>query len=622
MSATDKVDYLSKSWQQGYWVGRGELRREDVTAPKDASFVEGDIMGSFEAEVNFHDDPEGTHGTYTPTLHSLHDLENGLVVRMDDEDDEPETPRPVPVTRTKRKAAPKAAAAPVAKHTLHDWQAEDVLRMLAEPTRAVLIGHDMGKGKTTLACEFIIQGGFTRTLTVGVKDTFGQFNERIEAQSDGTHKMLRLDATKPGEANFKAFIAGEPGHYFAGSQFLTTRDWASVPKTNLQGETLTRIDATKAGLTGTATFVVSAAGEVRATKALTEPKHLGIFKKMKPVDALIVDEVHVFANRKAVGRKTLLTIKNGFKVAMSGTWYGNKVENMWSITRWLWPELIEGNFFSWRNTWCEVETVYLRGGETTSKTTGEVTPGAFVASLPLYIRSEADEQPPAAQVAYVDLTPAQRAQYDELEADLLTWLDSREGPAPLVIDFPIALRTRLRTAALGEMSFDDNGEINFALDCKSSKLAILKPILDKWGDQPVIIGTDSKRFAKVTVARMRALGYNAVEWSGDVSSKKRDEIKAAFLAGTIQYIVAVIPSMSTGLDGFQTVCSKLVILSETENQIVGAQFIARLFRPGRTLKYGAFEMVTVQARDTYDEGVFTSLGLQRFSMNNTLRLAA
>lgn len=594
----NEVDYLSKSWQQGYWVGRGELRREDVTAPKDVSFVEGDLMGGIEAGVNFHVDPEYRSAVYTPTLHSLHDLENDLVVRVDD--DEPEAPRPAPVVRTKRKAAPKVVANPVAKHTLHDWQAEDVRRMLAEPTRAVLIGHDMGKGKTTLACEFIIQGGFTRTLTVGIKDTFGQFDERIEAQSDGTHRMRRLDASEPGEANFAAFRAGEPGHYFGGSQFLTTRDWESIKQVDAAGEPLLDDKG----------------------KQVTKSNHLGIFKKMKPVDALIVDEVHVFANRKAVGRKTLLTIKSGFKVAMSGTWYGNKVENMWSITRWLWGNLIEPNFFHWRKTWCVIEDVYLKGGSTTTKTNGEVVPGAFVKTLPLYIRSEADEQPPAPLIAYVELTPAQRVQYDELEADLLTWLDSREGPAPLVIDFPIALRTRLRTAALGEMSFDDNGEINFDLNCKSSKLAILKPILDKWGAQPVIIGTDSKRFAKVTVARMRAIGYNAVEWSGDVSSKRRDEIKAAFLAGQIQYIVAVIPSMSTGLDGFQTVCSKLVILSDTENQIVGAQFIARLFRPGRTLKYGEYEAVQIVARDTYDEGIFTSLGLQRFSMNNTLRLAA
>ena len=82
----DDVDYNSKSWQQGYWVGRDELRAEDATAPHDASYIEGLLMGGCEKGANFHIEPEYRVGTYEPTFHTLHELENDLVIREDAED--------------------------------------------------------------------------------------------------------------------------------------------------------------------------------------------------------------------------------------------------------------------------------------------------------------------------------------------------------------------------------------------------------------------------------------------------------------------------------------------------------------------------------------------------------
>ena len=144
-----------------------------------------------------------------------------------------------------------------------------------------------------------------------------------------------------------------------------------------------------------------------------------------------------------------------------------------------------------------------------------------------------------------------------------------------------------QSADLAEVSPID-GEIFFALDTQSTKLVELFKLLHLYGDQPVAIYTDSKRFAKVTTARLQAAGYNAAEWSGDVSSKQRDEIKQGFLDRKIQYLVAVIPAFSTGLDGFQTVCNKIAWLSESKNHILNNQALVRFFRPGRQ---GNFEHV-------------------------------
>jgi superfamily II DNA or RNA helicase len=491
------------------------------------------------------------------------------------------------VTITPMKQTPRAA------------QSERIQRFLAEPTKAALVADDPGFGKTLVAVEVAQQ--FDRVLIIGVKDTAHQFADLFSIQTEGRITLRRIDSTKPGKAALADMLAGNAGHFFVGAQFLTTQDWGHEKQFNADG---------------TPKYVVKADGTV-TDKQESVRVHLKTYAKMKPMDLIVFDEIHMVQNRKSVGIRTLRTIKTEWKLGMSGTPYGNKFPGIWAIARWLWPEIIDASFIRWSDEWCTKETVYLGGGKSTEQIVGEKEPGKFVSTLPLYIRAEAERVPPAVEV-YVDLTPAQRRQYSELEADLVTWL----GEHPLVVDLPVQLRQRLRTATLGEMSATVDGEIYFDLNCKSSKLQALAGILGHWGNQPAIIGTDSKRFAKVVHARMLAAGEKVALWTGDVSSVQRDQIKADFLAGDgrVQYIVATIASMSTGLDGFQKVCSKLAILSELDgNEAVNEQFVRRLFRPGRV---GEFQWVRILAKDTKDAGVLGANLARSLTNRVTLRHAA
>jgi len=486
----------------------------------------------------------------------------------------------------------------VGKLTPRVEQAVTIERILAEPTRAYLLADDMGQGKTLQAVEVGLQGEFARVLIIGIKDTAGQWASRLAEQSDGVHMLRRIDATKAGKAHYEAYLAGEDGWFFTGSQLITSKDWKSEPKLDSDG--VQEVD--------------------KNGKPVNKRVKLGTFKKVKPADLLIYDEIHVVSNRASVGRKTLVSIRADFKLALSGTFYGNKFEGAHSVARWLWPDLIEGNYYTWKEKYCTSEDVYVAKDETKSVVTGEREPGRFVSELPGYSRVEAAEQPPPAKIVHCTLTPKERKSYSELEADLMTWLDSRTGPAPLIAELPIVLRTRLRTATLGEMVFDDDGEISFSMDAESSKLNALRTVLDYWGkDEQAAIYTDSKRFAKVAVARMRAAGYNAVEWSGDVSSKDRDQIKEDFIAGRITFLVCVIAAFNAGLDGFQAVCRHVVWLSRSENQVQCSQALARFFRPGRV---GEFTQVEIVARDTYDEAIFSSSVAQRLAVLSTLKVAA
>lgn len=483
---------------------------------------------------------------------------------------------------------------------------------MSEPTKAALLASDMGQGKTSIAAEFLHRMDFHRVLIIGVKDTYAHWEHRLAAQSGGAIHLRRMDATKQGRQHFEAFLAGTPGHYFSGSQYLAAQDWQHSGVVNSNGTKVWKTDKVGAVVVRPGVEIGPRAVPVQET----ERRHLKTYSSMNPLDAIIVDEVHVFSNRDAIGLRTLKTIESVWRVGMSGTPYGNKFVGMWAITRWLWPDEIPRSFWVWSNEWCSTESYAAEDGRTVDNLTGERIPGTFVASLPCYIRSEAVMKPPPARIVYVDLLAQQRADYDSLEEEMLVWLQSHQGRAPLVAQTPITLRARLRTATLGVMSLDTNGEIFFGLDTQSTKLIELFKLLHLYGDQPVAIYTDSKRFAKVTAARLQAAGYNAAEWSGDVSSKQRDEIKQGFLDRKIQYLVAVIPAFSTGLDGFQTVCNKIVWLSESENHILNNQALARFFRPGRQ---GNFEHVKILARDTHDEGIYSRKIMETLLMSATLR---
>src|SRR5690606_9174373 len=135
--------------------------------------------------------------------------------------------------------------------------------------------------------------------------------------------------------------------------------------------------------------------------------------------------------------------------------------------------------------------------------------------------------------------------YNEMEADALAWLDEH----PLVADFPIVKRVRLRQITLAEPTvrftgeYDEDGkpevEVYFEDDAASAKFDALHKIIHKHHpDEPILILTDSQKFARLVTKR---LGEGAAEWSGQTKHAERDRIKAEF-GKSVKWIVAVIPA--------------------------------------------------------------------------------
>jgi hypothetical protein len=328
----------------------------------------------------------------------------------------------------------------------------------------------------------------------------------------------------------------------------------------------------------------------------------------KKPDIVLFDEAHRSQNRHSKTYKTLKQVKAPMKISMSGTPTGNSFEGAFAVTKWLWSDIIDNSFYVWRNKWCNLERDYF--DPSGFKVISEKNPGAFFNSVPCYIRleSELDVDLVEEQV-FVELSAVQRRAYEKLERDMIVWVEEN----PLVVEFPMTLRTRLRQATLGMFSVTDEGEVIFKNDCKSSKLEVLEDILkNRIDDESALILTDSRKFADVICARIPG----CVPWHGEVSQARREKHKTAFMSGEAKYMVAVIAAIAEGVDGLQHATRNIVWVSRSDNRILNEQAMKRVHRQGQEKQVQSFDIV---ALDTYDSGVLSEQLAKALEMNRTLR---
>lgn len=487
---------------------------------------------------------------------------------------------------------------------------------MEEPTKSILLAHEMDQGKSVQAIEFALRMGFRRVLFVGIKDTWEQFHERALAQSDRKQGIRRIDSTKAGKLAQADLEWGKDGWFFIGHQLFNSKDWETI-------------EAIRGGV----------------KKKVS--RRLGYWDSLE-LDLLVYDEVHVAAAYKTNGSQTLHSVQPEWKIAMSGTFYANKFQNAWAPTFWLWPDLINPSFWAWKEQWVQEEVVQTQGGndlltprgqqlkrdkqpiperEKIRVAKGEIPPeGRFVKTLPCYIRFVGEDPVPEAEVVLVDLLPEQRRMYDALERDALVWIRSR----PFVVELPLTLRERLRTATLGSFDFESIfsekkqdwvQEIFFPADSHSTKLDALFKKLAKFPDDRVVLGTHSKKFAKLVAARMVERGMNVAEWNGGVNSKRRQQIKELWLADELQYIVTVFKSFDKGLDWAQHNCWRMGVLSEQVGDPTAmAQWVRRVFRTGP--HKAKFSWFTIHARNTFDSEEYENRELQQELQQRTLHKEA
>lgn len=556
-------------------------------------------------------------------------------------------------------------------------QQANVTRIASESSRAALVGSETGTGKTVTAVEVARALGARTVLIIAPPGTMSGWRTTFEGQgidlpfleisSKATHNFTALSEGLPG-----VYFVGREFMHLSATTLNPSPRLKGEHTWEAEGVTYTRAHISNKADNGVKggkilTYLLTVEGPEGAQVDLDPASHFGpgvkvthrytsdagefpplvegnkrhafeiqVFKvevefthedplfstgrqarwswsKVKP-DLAVYDEVQAVSNRWSNGFKVLKTIVPRFKIAMSATPAGNRFMGIWPVCRWLWPKdrnpagdlYVDNGQWRWAKRWGVIEKDEYVG----RKVTGERVPGAFVASLPCYIREEADRFPEETFKVAIKLSPKQRQMYDQMEAQSLAWLDEN----PLVADIPITQRIRLRQMSLGEVSFAEDGSIDFAEDCESAKIDACLKIIARHPGRSIVFWTDSQRFARVLAKRLP----DTVEWSGAVPKAERERIRQRFGTGGTKHIAATIAAMSEGVDGLQHVSNVQVWCNKDSNNMLNIQAEGRLNRRGQPepVIY-TYELI---ALNTADDEHFDNLVKQTLAMRRTLAI--
>ena len=140
------------------------------------------------------------------------------------------------------------------------------------------------------------------------------------------------------------------------------------------------------------------------------------------------------------------------------------------------------------------------------------------------------------------------------------------------------------------------------------KLTAIQPYLKKG----VIIYTYfTTGFVDEIKNYVSALGYSVGTYTGDESTKLREDNLNRFISGDIDILIGSRP-IGTGVDGLQDVCNRMIILTLPWTDSEYTQLKGRIYRQGS--EFSDVEIVIPQVRIELGEGDFWSWDIQRLNL--------
>lgn len=217
---------------------------------------------------------------------------------------------------------------------------------------------------------------------------------------------------------------------------------------------------------------------------------------------------------------------------------------------------------------------------------------------------------------YVDLSPDQRALYD----DLVRWGVAQAPGGQLTAEGSLALATRLAQVAGGFAPSDDDPDAR-PLGDTNPKVAELLNIADECEGEKIVVWC--KFSAEINaVVNTLADKYGAdtvVEYHGRMNGKQKDEAKRVFIDhDNVRFFVGQQKAGGTGLDGLQGVAHYMVFYSNDYPYLERLQAISRLARTDGADTVQVYDLI---AQHTVDEDVVRCLRTAQDVSESVLRNA-
>lgn len=255
-------------------------------------------------------------------------------------------------------------------------------------------------------------------------------------------------------------------------------------------------------------------------------------------------------NRCGLGK--LSVVEGGKRIAISGTPFRGKLQNLWGTLNWLYPDQYR-SYWKWVDRWFDTETGYF--DEVKIQGVPEEKKPLFYQSIAPFMlrRTKAEIAPdlPPKQYAgtnigglvghWVEMSPKQKKAYQQMKEEAVALLDS----GSLVANGVLAEMTRLKQFATsyGKLSMvvDDEGFENpvFTPELPSNKLDWLLSFIDELGIEPGK-ATPSEGNRKLVVASqftsvidtfadyLIAKKYRVLRITGKVTQKEREKAVQEF----------------------------------------------------------------------------------------------
>ncbi len=313
-----------------------------------------------------------------------------------------------------------------------------------------------------------------------------------------------------------------------------------------------------------------------------------------PCDQLIVDEAHRLAKGAARGRgvpqfyKALKQINATYKLELTGSVMTNGPEDVFGQAHLLFPDRYKSKWKDWNNRFLR----YISGSH------GEICVGVkpemrdeFRYELGAWMHvlkreDHLDLPVKTEQDLYVDLTPAQRRVYDEMERTFMAELPDGE----LVLTTAVIARlTKLRQIAsgldlLGE-GFTDSSKLDLAMDLIQDTLPY-KTVVFCW----------HKAAVRAMCDRLTKAGITNVGITGDTKHGDRAVIIEDFQTKpSVKVLVATISTLGEGVT--LHAAADLIFVESSWDPTSMEQAADRVYRIGQDRPVTITRII---ARDTVD----------------------
>jgi SNF2 family DNA or RNA helicase len=374
---------------------------------------------------------------------------------------------------------------------------------------------------------------------------------------------------------------------------------------------------------------------------------------------IIADEVHKIKNRKAQMTVALKKLRPVYKTAMSGTPADNKPEDAWSIFNWLYPQTFSSynRFYDYHikhkyhnaggNLYEPCKACAMDGKETVHQNSYKETTGVHdmeglhAQIKPWYMRRLKEEILPDLPEKYyseieVELTPQQQRAYDQMAEKMLAWVGEHEDEpiaAPIVVaqlmrlqqfgvaygelvevrkPWPkehIAHSKRMYKLRHGEDPPADYTYYDLVKKLKltepSSKLDALMDIIDSMGGEPIGVFSQSKQVINLLATRLRNKDIPSSILTGDTKQADRDTVVDQFQSGRTRVFAGTIKAGGVGLT--LTAASTCVFLDRDWSPSVNRQAEDRYHRIGQL---NAVHIIDLIGRGTVDLGKIQKVELK------------